>query len=93
MDCAWIEGREWWYRTQFTVDHGPPQLDERLLLIFHGLDTFATIWLNGELLGKHSNMFRQAIFDVTRLVPANRPNSMAIRFEPPLAHVKDKLSF
>jgi len=90
LACAWIEEREWWYRTQFTLEDGPLQPDERLLLVFHGLDTFATIWLNGGLLGKHGNMFREAVFDVTRLARTDRPNTLAICFEPPVAHVKDR---
>ena len=46
----------------------PPSLDERLRLVFHGIDTFATIYLNGEKLGDHSNMFREAVFDATDLL-------------------------
>src|SRR5512147_511952 len=46
-ECGWVQRREWWYRT--TVE-GPsaPAFDERIRLIFHGLDTLATVWLNGE---------------------------------------------
>ena len=41
--------------------------------VFHGLDTFATIYLNGEELGSHSNMFHEAVFDIGDLVrPASR---------------------
>jgi beta-mannosidase len=87
-DCAWVEEREWWYRAQFTYDHAP-QPQERLLLVFHGLDTFVTIWLNGEPLGKHGNMFREAIFDVTGRVYTDRPNTLALCFDPPLDHVRD----
>ena len=39
--------------------------DERLRLVLHGLDTFATVYLNGEELGPHGNMFRPAVFDVS----------------------------
>ena len=39
LDCAWVEEREWWYRSRFTVRQVPLQPDERLLLVFHGLDT------------------------------------------------------
>ena len=42
-----MEEREWWYRLSFDGRLEPPQPDERLLLVFHGLDTFATVWLNG----------------------------------------------
>ena len=40
--CAWVEGREWWWRTSFTAPAASPH--ERLVLVFEGLDTHATIW-------------------------------------------------
>jgi beta-mannosidase len=71
--CAWIEDREWWYRRSFDGGQEPLRPDERLRLVFHGLDTFATIYLNGEELGSHSNMFHEAVFDIGDLVrPASR---------------------
>ena len=54
--CAWLEAREWWYRMTFEGPQEPLRPGERLRLVFQGLDTFATIWLNGEELGGHSNM-------------------------------------
>ena len=87
--CAWIEDREWWYRTTFRVPEEPLQADERLCLVFHGLDTFATVWLNGEELGRHQNMFREAIFDVSTFL---RPggNTLAVLFDRPLDHVGEE---
>ena len=72
--CAWMEGREWWYRLSFDGPTEPLEADERLLLVFHGLDPFATIWLNGKELGRHRNMFREAVFDVSGRVHAGEPN-------------------
>jgi beta-mannosidase len=87
--CAWIEDREWWYRTSFERPDRPLRPDERLRLVFHGLDTFATIWLNGEELGRHQNMFREAAFDVGEWVRPGR-NTMAILFDRPLDHVGEE---
>ena len=86
---SWMEGREWWYRTRFDGPDGPPPpgADERLRLVFHGLDTYATVWLNGRELGRHRNMFREAVFEVTSLLQPGRPNTLALRFDPPLAQV------
>src|SRR5919199_6643334 len=84
--CAWMEGREWWYRLSFEGPREPLGPDERLLLVFHGLDTFATIWLNGEELGHHRNMFREAVFDVSALAHAGGPNTLALCFDRPLDH-------
>ncbi|WP_119071061.1 beta-mannosidase [Aggregatilinea lenta] len=86
--CAWIEDREWWYRLTFDGPAEPLAAGERWRLIFHGLDTFVTIWLNGEKLGQHQNMFREAAFDVSdRLLP-NQPNTLALCFDRPLAHTE-----
>jgi beta-mannosidase len=87
-ECAWIEDREWWYRIAFDGPEEPPAPDERLRLIFHGLDTFVTVWLGGEELGRHSNMFREAIFDVTGRVRAGAENTLALRFDRPLERVR-----
>src|SRR5437868_1863322 len=77
-ECAWVEEREWWYRCQFAYEQLLLQADERLLLVFEGLDTFATIWLNGQELGTSRNMFREAIFDVGPLVRTDGPNTLAV---------------
>jgi beta-mannosidase len=90
LECAWVEEREWWYRSQFALEGEPLQASERLLLVFHGLDTFVTIWLNGQELGRCANMFREAVFDVTDLVRGDHPNTLTICFEPPLHHVRDR---
>lgn len=38
----------------------------KVALIFHGIDTFATILLNGLHVGETSNMFIKYTFDVTK---------------------------
>src|SRR3954470_15006473 len=81
-----MEEREWWYRFSFDGPAQELEDSERLRLVFHGLDTYATVWLNGAELGRHRNMFREAIFDVTALVRAGEANTVAVRFDPPLAH-------
>ena len=92
LECAWVEEREWWYRTRLTYQQVPLEPDERLLLIFHGLDTFVTIWLNGHELGRHSNMFRLAVFDVSRRICTDGPNSLALCFHRPLDEVEEAKS-
>ena len=78
----WIEEKDWWYRAEFDA---PTDLGsaERLRLIFLGLDTVAELWLNGERLGEHANMFRPAAFDITDR--ARPRNVLLLRFSPPLA--------
>jgi beta-mannosidase len=90
--CMWMEEREWWYRASFVWTEQPPGPDERLLLVFLGLDTFVTIWLNGEELGRHANMFREAVFDVSQRLRSGETNTLALCFHPPLRQV-DPASF
>ncbi|HZU02767.1 MAG TPA: glycoside hydrolase family 2 protein, partial [Ktedonobacteraceae bacterium] len=87
--CAWMEEREWWYRLRMESKEPPLRSDERLLLVFQGLDTFVTLWLNGELLGEHANMFSEAVFDVSRRWHTNGSNTLALCFHPPLKQVED----
>ncbi len=77
----WVEERDWWFRTSFAVSVDLAK-DERARLVFHGLDTVADVWLNGEELGHHENMFRPAEFDVTKQLRGH--NDLLLRFSPPL---------
>lgn len=93
--CHWVEDREWWYRLTFVPEQNRLREDERIQLIFHGLDTFATVWLNGELLGEHANMFTEAVYDVSQHLRIGERNTLAVRFDPPLTRVTglDKLGW
>ncbi|GAA2118435.1 beta-mannosidase [Actinomadura napierensis] len=79
----WVEDATWWYRAEFDAD-AETAPGERLRLFCHGLDTVASIWLNGDPVGTHESQFRPGVFDVTGLV---RPggNVLLVRFAPPLA--------
>ncbi len=45
-DLQWIHGKTWVYSTTFEAS--PVGDEERVDLVFEGLDTFATVKLNGE---------------------------------------------
>jgi len=86
--CRWIEQKEWWYRTSF--DYEKPQgREERHELIFEGLDTFATIYVNGLEIGKTDNALMGHTFDVTRILRSGK-NTIAVRFDPLYLHNRDK---
>jgi beta-mannosidase len=78
--CAWIPDREWWWRASFEAPDVAP--GERLKLTFLGLDTLATVWLNGEVIGRSETMFVPARFDITARVRTEGPNVIAVRFTP-----------
>ena len=53
----WVENEDWDYQTVFKVSAKELQ-NQNADLVFHGLDTFSEIYLNGKLLKKTHNMFR-----------------------------------
>lgn len=53
----WVENENWDYQTVFKVSAKELQ-NQNAELVFHGLDTFSEIYLNGKLLKKTDNMFR-----------------------------------
>lgn len=87
----WIEHKEWWYRTQFNYVL-EENTDEKHELVFEGLDTFATVFVNGLEIGKTANMFMAHRFDVTRIVQ-NGKNTIAVKFDPLHLHNRDKEQF
>ena len=78
LRVQWVAQRDWEYRREFVVDEAVTG-QERLALVFDGLDTLADIRLNGDLLGSADNMFRTWRWDITgRLRPGS--NTLAVTF-------------
>jgi beta-mannosidase len=48
-NVQWAGDVDWLYRTQFTIDRLPGSC-EKAVLAFDGLDTFASVYLNGKLI-------------------------------------------
>lgn len=89
--CAWMEEREWWFRTRFAAPETPLSEGDRLELRFAGLDTFATIWLDGMEIGASANMFREVVIDIGRWARPGEEHTLAIRFDPPPARVAGQI--
>jgi beta-mannosidase len=81
----WIGKTDWEYQNTFSVR---PEVLQRtnINLIFEGLDTYANVYLNGELLLAADNMFRTWRVDCKQLL---RPglNTLLIRFRSPINEV------
>ncbi|REC54068.1 glycoside hydrolase family 2 protein [Chryseobacterium piscium] len=53
----WVENEDWDYQTVFKISAKELE-NQNADLVFHGLDTFSEIYLNGKPLKKTANMFR-----------------------------------
>lgn len=60
-DLQWIGEEDWEYKTTFKVASG-----KKHELVFEGLDTFATIYVNDKQVLTTDNMFRTYTLDVTK---------------------------
>ena len=72
-----LENYEWWYRRKMLVTEdfaGQPSE-----LVFEGLDTFATVWVNGVQVGESANMLVEQAFDVTLALRPGEENIFTIR--------------
>lgn len=77
FDLRAFETYAWWFQRSFTV---PTSLSgDRYDLVFHGLDTIATIWLNGHELGRAANMLIPHRFDVSALLRHEGENRLVVR--------------
>ncbi|MFL5733903.1 MAG: glycosyl hydrolase 2 galactose-binding domain-containing protein [Chloroflexia bacterium] len=88
----WVAESGWEYRREFSC---PPELraKEKVFLVCDGLDTLATITLNGQELGHTDNMFRQYRWDVKPLLRGQgeaHANELVIAFDSPVRYAAEK---
>jgi beta-mannosidase len=80
----WIGKTDWEYRTTFKVTPGV-LAKKNVELVFEGLDTYADVYLNEELILKADNMFRTWRIDVASKLKTD--NSLRIRFRSPINEI------
>ena len=77
LAAEWVGHQSWKYSTTFDwADDGA----ENVALVFEGLDTVATVMLNGEEIGRTSNMHRRYAFPVRHLLVAGE-NTLSVSFD------------
>ena len=80
IDVGWVGEKSWTYRIVLPkVD--PMHHNSSAFLAFDGLDTFATVLLNGHKILYSDNMFVSHRVDVTRTLRPKEENILEIEFE------------
>lgn len=72
-------GVGWWWRTEF--DAPPREPDQRLWLVFEGINYRADVWVNGRLVASRDQVigtFREHRLDVTDFLPSSGPCAVAV---------------
>ncbi|HBI01766.1 MAG TPA: beta-mannosidase, partial [Flavobacterium sp.] len=78
-ELQWIEEEDWLYKTDFQITKD--ELENNIIeLNFDGLDTYATVFLNGKKVLLADNMFRSWKIDVKNQLKIGK-NTIEIHFE------------
>jgi beta-mannosidase len=86
----WVGKSDWTYKRSFDVS-GDVLKNDRVLLRCEGLDTLATIKINGQQIGEANNMFRTWEFDVKSVLQSGS-NEIEILFHSPFPVMEEKNS-
>jgi beta-mannosidase len=87
----WVAESDWIYRREFACS---PELmaEEKIFLVCEGLDTLATVVINGNELGRTANMFRRYEWEIKPLLHAVGENILEIAFASPVRYISEKHS-
>ncbi len=85
-ELTWIHSVDWEYARTLTAH--APAADERVDLVFDGLDTVAEIRLGGALVGNTANQHRSYRFDVREVLASadGEPLALTVAFRSALEH-------
>lgn len=91
LELQWIEERDWEYRADFTVAAAFLR-EPRVELCADGLDTVATVSLNGKKIAATDNMFIAHRWDVKHLLRPGK-NEIVIRFRSAMDYIRTARDF
>ena len=83
----WVSEREWVYRSNFKLSKDF-LLKEKHEIIFHGLDTYSSVYLNDSLILNANNMFRK--WNVPLKGILKETNILVVKFQPTSFHENKK---
>uniref|UniRef100_A0A3B4X821 Beta-mannosidase n=1 Tax=Seriola lalandi dorsalis TaxID=1841481 RepID=A0A3B4X821_SERLL len=90
VSYRWIAFDNWTYTTTFNVSAQVRSVTkQKVLLAFDGVDTVASIWLNGVAVGNTDNMFRRYDFSVRDLLK-DGDNVLRVRLLSPVLYASER---
>ena len=87
LDVMWVAEANWEYRKTFDITQDQMGEDQ-IYLICYGLDTLATVFINGTLIGKSENMFWQNKWKIKQLLNIGS-NTISVIFDSPVRYISD----
>lgn len=83
-DCQWVYDKTWDFEASFSLDAIP---EHEIQVLLTGVDTLATLCLNGSNIGQIDNMFRQWTFVLPRNL-LSKNNTLTLSFPPLRPHLE-----
>ena len=80
--AQWVDKEDWVYKSTFILK-GNEYKKQHHEIKFEGLDTYASVYLNGSLILQSNNMHRTYIVDVSQVLN-NGENTIKIILESPI---------
>lgn len=71
-----LEQKVWYYKKEFKLP--AESKGKNILLNFDGIDYFAKVWLNGNLLGTHTGIFGGPVIDISDEVSYDKTNDLLV---------------
>nr|XP_020459774.1 beta-mannosidase isoform X2 [Monopterus albus] len=88
VSYGWIALYNWTYVNVFTVS-AQLRTKQKVHLVFDGVDTVASVWLNGILVGETDNMFRRYDFSVGDLL-TDGDNILKVSLSSPVLYASER---
>ncbi len=85
----WVAESDWIYRYSFSCS-SELLAEEKIFLVCDGLDTLATVVLNGYEMGHTDNMFRRYEWEVGPYLDVQGANELTITFNSPVKFATEK---
>ncbi len=77
-DALWVNNFNWRYQTEFRAE---PDQDQRVWILFHGIDYKSRGSLNGREIFNHTGMFSRVFVDATPLLKKGEENQLEVQLE------------
>ena len=85
----WVAESDWIYRHSFSCS-AEMLAEEHILLVCEGLDTLASVVLNGHEIGQTDNMFRCYEWEIRPFLNVDGENLLTITFASPVKFISEK---
>jgi len=88
-EVQWIGDKSWSYRTTFNIDKVDFAKFGRAELVFEGIDTYASVYLNDTLIYQADNMFVRHLIEVKKGLKIGK-NKLRVVFPPLIPLLKNR---